>query len=168
MLCPSCSTPNFDSASRCVRCGANLIEDVKESKPLSTFPEIWSPDMAAGLSIVFTPVFGVILHALNWRRLGEKRRALASWVWAGLMVFIVAGAYGWGLFGVKSYAASESYLRTALFGSLIIWYFAAGRVQSKYVSTKFGSQYIEESWATPVCGALIVLPLVYLLAKQLG
>ena len=47
-------------------------------------PHLWNPNSAALWSLAFTPAFGAYLHAVNWRILGEPKRAMANlaWVWA--------------------------------------------------------------------------------------
>ena len=41
-------------------------------------PKLWNPSTATWLGLLFTPVFGMVIHALNWRTLGEAKRFKAS------------------------------------------------------------------------------------------
>src|SRR5690242_12112576 len=52
-------------------------------------PRLWNPVAAVRWSLVFTPAFGALLHAANWRTVGKNRPALANMWWAGLSAVVV-------------------------------------------------------------------------------
>ena len=54
-------------------------------------PRIWNPNAAANWSLLFSPVFGAILHMKNWDALGEPAKAAGARAWAiAALVLIVA------------------------------------------------------------------------------
>ncbi|MES1951997.1 hypothetical protein S4A8_14130 [Salinisphaera sp. S4-8] len=96
--------------------------------------------------MLFSPIFGSYLVTKNWRELGENSRARSSniWFWASILIVI------FGIF-IPSGAAGLGFLY------LIIWYFAAGRKQAKFVKEKYGSNYNHRPWAKPIFTALALI-----------
>jgi len=102
-----------------------------------TRPRIWNPNAAANWSLLFTPVFGSLLHALNWKAMGKPEKATSGFIWAGaflvymLLSIILPIGKLWVVF-------------------LIVWYFVAGRPQAKYVKETFGEDYDRKPWGLPL------------------
>src|ERR1051325_2512370 len=47
-------------------------------------PSLWNPSVASAWSLLLTPIFGAVLHALNWRELRHQNRQLGNIAWAVL------------------------------------------------------------------------------------
>lgn len=117
---------------------------------------LWNPDLAAALSIVFTPVFGAILHALNWKALRDERRARAAWVWAACIGAAVVAALLYAMLAMPGHRSAGAFVRFVALACLVVWYFGAARAQSKRVASELKGAYVRASWFTPVWLALIV------------
>jgi hypothetical protein len=52
-------------------------------------PELYNPAVAAVLSLLFTPIFGAQLQALNWAELGETSQVRASRLWVRTTVWLI-------------------------------------------------------------------------------
>jgi uncharacterized membrane protein YfcA len=112
-------------------------------------PRLWNPNAAANWSLLFSPVFGAILHMKNWDALGEPAKAAGSKVWAiAALVLIVA------LAGVSAMLPESKPLdaasRSIGLTLLLVWYFASGRAQARYVKEKFGATYPRRGWTRPL------------------
>jgi hypothetical protein len=119
-----------------------------------TSAPLWNPDIAAALSIVFTPVFGAVIHALNWKTLREERRASVAWVWAAVIVFVLVAAALHGIVpGARNVGATFVLVMLA---SLAWWYFSAARAQSKFVVNELKGRYVRAGWFTPIWLAAIL------------
>ena len=57
----------------------------------STEPALWNPKKAAIYGFFVLPPVGMILHALNWRRLYVKQRERANLIWLFGYVIVMAG-----------------------------------------------------------------------------
>ena len=56
------------------------VEPVAVETPAA--PSLWNPNAAASWSLIFTPIFGAILHMKNWEALGEPQKAAGARSWA--------------------------------------------------------------------------------------
>lgn len=116
-------------------------------------PPIWNPNAAACWSFFFTPVFGAILLTMNWRALGEKKKASASRLWAIIslvlmLLSMIAPAVGGDSLGVRLFT------RLVGFALLITWYVASVRGQVRYVREHFGEAYRRRGWLVPIICAI--------------
>ena len=57
----------------------------------STEPALWNPKKAAVYGFFVLPPVGMLLHALNWRRLYVKQRERANLIWLFGYVIVMAG-----------------------------------------------------------------------------
>jgi hypothetical protein len=105
---------------------------------------IWNPEAAGVWSFFFTPAFGSYLQMLNWRTLGEPAKASSAqaWFYASLVMLFIWFLVGMFMSGPK--AEPNWFWLHILY--LIIWYFASGRSQEKYVKAKFGTNYSKKPW----------------------
>jgi hypothetical protein len=130
---------------------ADKVEFWQDADPVR--PALWNPNAAACWSILFTPVFGALLHAANWRALGEPARARTNvfcvWVTVALLV-LHAGA----LFVTHS-DAMNLYIQTGFVGILVGWYFTIGRTQARYIKAE-RPDYVKKGWGVPLLAALCV------------
>ena len=138
----------------------------------TTGPALWNPNAAALWSIIFTPLFGAWLHALNWRALGDKDRETASmnWVYASgalLVLFLLVEVLVPGDSN-KGDAAS----RTIEFAFLLAWYFGSARDQVKFVKDELGGSFTRKHWRQPlligVAGFAIYVVLMIAIAAVIG
>jgi hypothetical protein len=155
--CEKCGADNLETAITCIKCGDSIFGASKADKPKPDSITLWSPDKAALFSyIFFTAIFGAIIHALNWKKLGENKKAKYSWFWAiGIfLVFNIAGAFA----EAKHYNFDDIKMLMALIHLPItlLWYFTFGRSQSKYVFNKFKNGYTKSSWLIPFCIFIII------------
>lgn len=149
MFCSQCGTENQFEARFCQKCGNSLSSVTAQQKPSvesqDTGPAIWNPNATANWSLIFSPAFGSYLQMLNWRTLGEPERAASAQNWFYVSLGMLAVYVLLGVFMDDSKAADGA-ARGLGFLFLIVWYFSAGRAQSKYVKEKFGSSYARKPW----------------------
>lgn len=112
-------------------------------------PKLWNPNAAGLWSFVFSPVFGSLLHAANWRALGEPGRARVNVAWCvGTLLLILAA--GGSAFLVDESAALDNTFRILGLLVLIGWYATQGRSQIAYVKERYGEGYPRRGWALPL------------------
>jgi len=124
---------------------------VSEMKEMKAEPGValWNPDAATKWSLLFTPAFGAYLHALNWRAMGERKRARASmnWFYVGLSVLAFNLSLGF-------FVSNDSVARLAALVYILSWYFSSARVQAKHVKQRYGVSYTRRSWGKPLLIAM--------------
>ncbi len=106
-------------------------------------------------------MFGAIIHALNWRRLGQSRRAMVAWSWAAFVLVAYFSVAVYGSVARLSEHTTGTYLRLTQLVLLPFWYFAAARTQGKYISHQLKGQYFRESWFIPIVVTIIVIGSLY-------
>jgi hypothetical protein len=121
--------------------------------PAGEKPALWNPDMAAFLGwFFFSSAFAAAIHAVNWHSLGNKARMWTSVAWAvgtGALLLALLARY-------RTYSPLLP-INTLL---IVIWYFASGRSQSKYLTTVLHRSYKKRSWLVPVCVVAILFGLL--------
>lgn len=117
---------------------------------------LWNPNAAANWSLLFSPVFGALIHMKNWQALGESSKAASAKLWAIVSLVVLVG---FGLASVLMPGNREigGLSRTAGFVLLIGWYVASGRSQAAYMKSRFGSEYPRRGWAKPLLIAMLSL-----------
>jgi hypothetical protein len=114
---------------------------------------LWNPNAAAAWSLLFTPVFGAWLHALNWRALGDTEREKASLAWAvgGAAILVV-----YLLIDATSYNShiGDQIERSIEVVFIVAWYLASARAQANLVRDAYAGAYEKKSWRTPLLWAL--------------
>jgi len=133
---------------------------------------LWNPNAAALWSVIFTPLFGAYLHALNWRALGDKEREEESMTWvfgAGALVLLMI------LIEVVTppgYSQGDRISHALEFAFLIAWYFTSARTQARLVKEKYGKSFPRKSWRKPLLMGLagfgIYILLMIAIAAELG
>lgn len=116
----------------------------KQSAPL---PELWNPSVAIGLSFLFSPLFGALMHQYNWRRLERPDKATAALTWAVALPLVSVV-----LMIAQTSILWSGVINWAMFG---LWYGLSGREQVHYVEQHFGASYTRKGWGTPVTIALL-------------
>jgi hypothetical protein len=128
--------------------------DVAPSVAPIAMPALWNPKAAAGWSLIFTPVFGAVLHMKNWQALGQREKAASARMWAiGSAAYLV-------LLTIISMALPDSKALDALtkvagLALLIAWYYANGKAQQSHVLARFGAGYPRRGWGRPLSLALL-------------
>ena len=108
--------------------------------------KIWNPNVAACLSIIFTPIFGAWIHAKNWEVLKkeQERRWSMLFVYCLIAVTIFVVYYQYFIGDVKSSPLS--------IGTLLTWYFILGKLQVSHIKDN-NIVYEKKSWIKPfLCG----------------
>lgn len=140
MFCSKCGVQLQSTARFCPGCGESTSafpagESVDSSTASADHGAIWNPSAASNWSLLFSPVFGSYLHTLNWRALGEPRKASLSliWFWVSIVLFLSLP-----FLSVLSLILHQETDPSAALGLLflLVWYFAAGRGQSRYVKIR--------------------------------
>lgn len=130
---------------------------------IAAAPALWNPGVAAALSLLFSPVFGALVHMKNWNTLGEPRKAARARLWAiGSLAFLLATSF------LAAAANDSRYFdltgRLSGFALLAAWYFASAREQQAHVAARFGDAYPRRRWARPIVYALLC-GMVYVVAS---
>jgi len=181
MKCPQCGLENPPTANVC-ECGYNFPEgkisnsrvdpDVEDNAATptadSTVPALWNPNAVGIWSLVFTPVFMSILVFLNWKALGEPKKASTALLFlfmAIALLFVIP-------FIPSSFQVSPEYIVLVF---LVSWYGSVCYPQVQYVKIKFGNQYSRRSWAKPLLigvvgwvGYLVLVVILSLVLDLIG
>jgi hypothetical protein len=125
-----------------------------EVNELDPAPPLWNPTAAAAWSLLFSPIFGAVLHMKNWQALGKTKEAAASKRWViGCIAAMVAV-----LVLTVLFPESKSIDRWTTFGGfvlLIAWYAASARDQIQFVNFGYGKDYIRRGWGKPFLYVLL-------------
>lgn len=120
-------------------------------------PHLWNPSAAVNWSLLFTPVFGAILHMKNWRALGETEKAEICKAWAILNFAIILGLSLMAILQPFDSAYHGHLLRNLGLVLLPIWYIGNAREQTGYVKSRFGETYQRRDWLVPSLLAMLGL-----------
>jgi len=120
------------------------------------YPCLWNPRAAAGWSLLFSPTFGAILHAMNWTAMGDAARARVARNWA---IGSVLANIAVGVASVFTPDGGAFDLFSRFFGLLLLltWYARSGRAQVDEVAKRFGVDYPRRGWAAPIAIAIAVI-----------
>jgi len=129
----------------------------------TTPPPLWNPSAAVNWSLLFTPVFGAILHMKNWQALGEMEKAETCKAWAILSFAIILG-----LSVLAALQPTDSVFHSHLIRDLglvliIVWYMGNAREQTGYIKSRFGRDYQRKNWLVPALLALLSLAVYIIL-----
>ncbi|MGN6526593.1 MAG: hypothetical protein ACTHL8_09405 [Burkholderiaceae bacterium] len=129
-------------------------------------PRLWNPNAAASWSLVFSPVFGSILHMKNWKAMGDERRAATSrkWAIASAAFFVVAMLLG---VARPQDKAIDALSRIGGLVLLLAWYYSIGKSQNALVLVRYGKNYPRKGWAKPLATAIALL-LAFIVAGVLA
>jgi len=134
-------------------------DSTTETQAASGAPTIalWSPDSVAFWSLLFTPIFGSVMHVLNASRLGQKSLLYSALFWLAVNTYLTN-------YIVWLTPKGDNMLETlfnqssALLPLMAIWYLLGVRRQSRYVIAQFGANYHRQSlWLALCCAALLTL-----------
>lgn len=160
MNCKNCGAINLETSAACMQCHHVLpkVNDVQieVSKDEASKIELWSPDKAAFFSIIFSPIFGAVIHALNWKALGEKSKSRMSWIWAVLIWLAFSVVTASGEAKLYDFEVITMHLQLTQMVIIVLWYFLSARAQSKYLVTHYPQGYTKKSWVYPICFSIII------------
>lgn len=115
-----------------------------------TVPALWNPNAAANWSLLLSPVFGSVLHFLNWGRLGRADEQLKSMLWMLVSLAVLVAS-------VMVPAEHSMTMRYVMLGVLLGWYFAHAKKQVAEVQARFGKDYPRRSMLMAVLLGFVVL-----------
>ena len=75
-----------------------------DKKPVT----LWNPNVAACLSILFTPIFGAWIHAKNWENLGKDKEKKWSMLFVYGLIIVTLLAVLYDIFIVDIYIILNS------------------------------------------------------------
>ena len=120
---------------------------------------IWNPNAAIWWSLLFSPMFGTILHMKNWQALGKPEKAAQSktWLIVNLLLFvaITAAELVFPALGEHFFSKFSGLLL------LIVWYVGNARDQVQYVEYHLGPHYARRGWGQPLLYALLVVGILF-------
>lgn len=115
-------------------------------------PKLWNPSVATWLSVIMSPLFGMLIHALNWRAIGRSDLAKTNVIWA-IASFVALPILG--------LVFKHQFL--CMIAVVAAWHFLHGSAQEKFIKEHYGTNYEKKSWWIPVgifLGILIALIVV--------
>ena len=110
---------------------------------------LWNPNAAANWSLLFSPVFGALVHMKNWQALGESAKAASARVWAMVSLVGIVGAASASVL-LPNITTLDPFSRLLGLSLLIGWYASSGRAQAAYVKSRFGNEYPRRGWGKPL------------------
>ena len=130
-------------------------------------PRLWNPAAAVGWSLLLSPVFGAILHMINWRALGRPDKARQSLIWAVMIVVLFVAGTAWGGAAPAGSVGDtvSNFVGIALFAG---WFVASALEQIRHV--KMLGDYERRGWVKPVSLTIIggIALIVVFLVVALG
>lgn len=127
---------------------------VAEVRTTVSNPPLWNPSAAAKWSLLFSPIFGALLHMKNWQAMGEPQKASVSKNWAiATTAFLVLCVIL--LVAMPESKALDLLSRLAGFVILIAWYYSIGKSQSIIVTARYGNDYPRKGWVKPLSLAVV-------------
>jgi len=150
-------------------------------QPAEYLLDIWDPKQAIILGIIFTPLFTIIIHYLNWKDLRNKKETTSLLIW-GFAFIVLATAMSVELHTIYNSINSMKDMGRLFklllpfiivisnlsfeFNNICImlypifffvaWYFLNGKKQIEYVEENYGDEYEGKSWRTPVVIAILI------------
>ncbi len=130
-------------------------------------PPLWNPGAAASWSLLFSPLFGAILHMKNWQAMGEPEKAAASKTWAIVTAaFLVLSILL--VVALPESKGADRLGRVGGFALLIAWYYSLGKSQRAVVIARYGKHYPRKGWAKPLGLAVAAMLAFVLVATAVG
>ena len=132
------------------------VDSKDESDQNLNAVSLWNPSAVVNWSVLFTPAFGALLQAKNWKALGNIAASKKSMIWfyAGLGVVL--------LFMFFPLTRIVFFI---LF--LVAWYLFSGREQVEYLKEK-DIAFKKNSFYKPVIFALIILSIYSITANMVA
>lgn len=129
---------------------------IDDAQCVGEIPALWNPGAAVLWSLLFTPLFGAILHLRNWEALGERPRIARATAWLSATAVMTPLSITIGQLGP---VRGSDVTCGILLIWLIIWYFASARHQVRFMKERFGADYPRRGWRAPLFAAAGVVVL---------
>jgi len=149
--------------------GAYEIEGDGDAKPKLQVADapFYSPDQAAMLGFVLTPVFGALIQLLNARQMGEAARRFGAWVdLIGLSLISGYAVLAMHEHNRVPYVVLLACLPLGLVN--VLWYLIVGQKQSRLLIKTYGPHYPKRSLLVPAVIGVIAAIAVGLGLNALG
>jgi hypothetical protein len=116
-----------------------------------------SPDSVALWSLLFTPIFGSVMHVFNASRLGKKSLLYSALCWLALNTYLT-NYIVWHTPKGGNMLETLFNQSSALLPLMAVWYLLGVRTQSRYVITHYGAHYPRQAlWLALCIGAILTL-----------
>lgn len=141
--------------------------------PISTFA-LWNPVAVAAWSLLGSPILGALIHARNWKVLGNSERARRNYFWAVIFGVVLLSTefillvhrYRYelrsriicNLFNGLSVHLDRVgiFVNVLWFAGLAIWFIVEGRAQIAAIKSRWGDEYPRASLVKPLLCSLPV------------
>lgn len=157
---PSPSTPPIPSEKPKI---VPLNNETANDDDYMDLPPMWNPKAALWAAILLNVVVASVVHAINWKNLGEEKLAKENKMWA------IAGLVG--VFTSMLFSSNGGSLGINI-GLVLAWYFSVGKKQVAFFEENFNNDYEKRSWLLPVLytlgGAIALAFVATILASLLG
>lgn len=126
---------------------------------------VFSPDRAALLSLVLTPVFGAAVQWANAATLRDGARRRAQWAW--LLVLTLASVAATAVMHRLNPGPGVIFRASlAMSAVTLVWYFVSGQDQSRALLATYGPRFQRRSLVVPAgLVALLLLAAGWLLSE---
>ena len=126
---------------------------------------LWNPNAALYWSILFTPVFGAYLQALNWRTMKDSAREDASMQWVKISAIGTLAISALAVFLADRRGVAPMWISALPYGLWGAWY-SVGCAQARYlVQNGLERSYTKRPWGVPFAVAIAGLVILGLLAS---
>ncbi|ULJ69367.1 hypothetical protein MIS45_00330 [Wielerella bovis] len=149
------------------------IDGLVENEAEQSILQLWQPEIIMLLALIFSPIFGAWLVAMNWREIGEDADAQFN-------LYVVWGLIALALLMVLVSSVTGMVVSPLLSVMVAVfvwacWFGLLGREQLNFVRNELDNVYEYKSWLKPIIVLLIgilvyfvCIILLILLLKQLG
>jgi len=116
-------------------------------------PALWNPGAAAAWSLLFSPIFGALIHMKNWQALGDSAKAAEARTWAqGCGAFMALAMLSAAL--LPESRLIDVAVQGAGLGLLVAWYTMSAKAQVALVKARFATDYPRRGWGMPILYAI--------------
>lgn len=128
-----------------------------ELPPSAAAPQLWDLFAAGIWSVILSPVLGATLIWLNWRTIGDARRARGALLWlvSSVLVFVFPVAPDLGFMVIPLHL-----IVWPLY--LIVWCFGSLRPQIRFVKKTWPEGYPRRSVLVPLLLYVVIAVLLFL------
>lgn len=103
-------------------------------------PPLFNPFVSSIFGLLFFMPFACVLHAMNWKALGDEQMEKSNWIAAGVITLICI------ILLFLDFKFSGLIL-------LLVWYFTLGKKQQDFVKENFGNDYPRRNmWLAALVG----------------